>query len=69
MKRIGLQGDTVELLGSGLIGIVQFIAVIPAILSIDKIGRGIHTFVVIVYTDTGHLSTSNTCRKKALTAM
>ena len=38
MKRIGLDGDVLELLGSGGIGIVQFLAVIPAILYIDRIG-------------------------------
>ena len=38
MMRIGLDGDVLELLGSGGIGIVQFLAVIPAILYIDRIG-------------------------------
>ena len=38
MKRIGLDGDVLELLGSGGIGIVQFLAVVPAILYIDRIG-------------------------------
>ncbi|TFK66213.1 general substrate transporter [Pluteus cervinus] len=36
---IGLRGDTVTLLVSGGIGIVQFIAVLPAILYIDRVGR------------------------------
>lgn len=39
MRRIGLQGDIVELLGSGGIGIVQFVAVVPAILYIDRLGE------------------------------
>ncbi|THG95542.1 hypothetical protein EW145_g7939 [Phellinidium pouzarii] len=39
MQRIGLEGDTPELLGSGGVGIVQFIAVVPAIIYIDRLGR------------------------------
>ncbi|RDB24830.1 putative glucose transporter rco-3 [Hypsizygus marmoreus] len=39
IRSIGLRGDTVTLLVSGGIGIVQFLAVIPAILYIDKWGR------------------------------
>lgn len=39
MHQIGLGGDTVELIGSGGIGIVQFIAVVPAILFIDRLGE------------------------------
>ncbi|KAG6853736.1 hypothetical protein C0991_001870 [Blastosporella zonata] len=39
VQSIGLHGDTVPLLVSGGIGIVQFLAVIPAILFIDRIGR------------------------------
>lgn len=38
MLAIGLRGDTITLLGSGGIGIVQFIAVFPAIVFIDKWG-------------------------------
>ncbi|KAG6888375.1 hypothetical protein C0995_008811 [Termitomyces sp. Mi166 len=38
-RNIGLRGDTVTLLVSGGIGIVQFLAVIPAILFIDSAGR------------------------------
>jgi hypothetical protein len=38
VKSIGLSGDTVSLLVSGGIGIVQFFAVFPAILYIDKFG-------------------------------
>lgn len=45
MRRIGLQGDILELLGSGGIGIVQFLAVIPAILYIDRVGAYTHPFV------------------------
>ncbi|KAI6043445.1 general substrate transporter [Pisolithus marmoratus] len=36
---IGVEGDMVTLLVSGGIGIVQFLAVIPAILYLDKLGR------------------------------
>lgn len=36
---IGMRGDTVTLLVSGGIGIVQFIAVLPAILWVDRVGR------------------------------
>ncbi|PCH36570.1 general substrate transporter [Wolfiporia cocos MD-104 SS10] len=36
---LGLQGDGVNLLVSGGIGIVQFLAVLPAIVFIDRLGR------------------------------
>ncbi|KAJ6493163.1 general substrate transporter [Mycena sanguinolenta] len=39
VRSIGLQGDTVGLLVSGGIGIVQFLAVGPAIVYIDRLGR------------------------------
>jgi len=39
MHQIGLGGDTIELIGSGAVGVVQFIAVVPAILFIDRVGR------------------------------
>ncbi|KAH8087784.1 general substrate transporter [Cristinia sonorae] len=39
MHEIGLQGDTVTLLVSGGIGIVQFLAVFPTIIYIDSLGR------------------------------
>ncbi|EJD08214.1 general substrate transporter [Fomitiporia mediterranea MF3/22] len=39
MARIGLDGDTAELIGSGGVGIVQFLAVVPAIMYIDRLGR------------------------------
>ena len=39
IREIGLQGDTVSLVVSGGIGIVQFIAVLPAIAYIDSLGR------------------------------
>ena len=38
MRTIGMTGDTIELIGSGGIGIVQFLAVLPAILYIDRLG-------------------------------
>ena len=39
IREIGLKGDTVSLVVSGGIGIVQFIAVLPAIVYIDSVGR------------------------------
>ncbi|KAF6761513.1 monosaccharide transporter [Ephemerocybe angulata] len=39
VQSIGLKGDTVSLLVSGGIGIVQFLAVLPAIVYIDRLGR------------------------------
>lgn len=39
VRSVGLRGDTVTLLVSGGIGIVQLIAVLPAIVWIDRIGR------------------------------
>ncbi|CCM06248.1 uncharacterized protein FIBRA_08497 [Fibroporia radiculosa] len=39
MHSIGLQGDIVTLMVSGGIGIVQFLAVLPAIIFIDRSGR------------------------------
>ncbi|KAF9463521.1 general substrate transporter [Collybia nuda] len=39
IRSVGLQGDTITLLVSGGIGIMQFIAVLPAILYIDRLGR------------------------------
>lgn len=38
MKAMGLTGDT-ELILSGFINVVQFIAVIPAIMYLDSLGR------------------------------
>ena len=36
---IGLRGDTVTLLVSGGISVVQFLAVLPAIIFIDRLGK------------------------------
>ena len=45
---IGLRGDTVSLVVSGGIGIVQFIAVLPAIIYIDRWGEThLNPFTVI----------------------
>ena len=38
VKSVGLKGDTVTLIVSGGIGIVQFLAVVPVILYIDSWG-------------------------------
>lgn len=45
IRNVGLEGDTVTLIVSGGIGIVQFLAVIPAIIYIDQLGK-VMTFVV-----------------------
>ncbi|KZT05381.1 general substrate transporter [Laetiporus sulphureus 93-53] len=39
MRSLGLQGDSATLMVSGGIGIVQFLAVLPVIVVIDRIGR------------------------------
>ena len=39
IRNVGLEGDTVTLIVSGGIGIVQFLAVIPAIIYIDQLGK------------------------------
>ncbi|KAF8317607.1 general substrate transporter [Clavulina sp. PMI_390] len=39
MRSMGLQGDTVMLVSSGFVNITQFLAVIPAIVFIDRLGR------------------------------
>ena len=39
VRALGLQGDEVTLVVSGGIGIVQFLAVLPAIVFIDRLGR------------------------------
>lgn len=36
---LGLSSNTVSLLATGVVGIVMFIATIPAMLYIDKVGR------------------------------
>ncbi|GAC94273.1 monosaccharide transporter [Pseudozyma hubeiensis SY62] len=38
-KQIGLEGNTISLLASGVVGIVLFLATIPAVLYIDSWGR------------------------------
>ena len=45
MRSLGIRGDTVSLLTSGGIGVVQFLAVFPAILLIDKLGK-LYTLVI-----------------------
>ncbi|KAH9855919.1 general substrate transporter [Lenzites betulinus] len=39
MHSLGMQGDAVTLLSAGGVGIVQFLAVLPAIVFIDRLGR------------------------------
>lgn len=43
---IGLRGDTVTLLVSGGISVVQFLAVLPAIVLIDRLGKS--SFLILV---------------------
>ena len=38
MGELGLQGDSVTLMVSGGIGVVQFVAVLPVIILIDRLG-------------------------------
>lgn len=39
MHSMGLEGATVELISSGFVSIVQLLAVVPAILYIDRLGE------------------------------
>lgn len=41
MHALGLQGDAVTLMSAGGIGIVQFLAVFPAIVYIDRLGASL----------------------------
>ncbi|KAK6456457.1 putative sugar transporter, high affinity [Scheffersomyces xylosifermentans] len=38
-QTLGLSGNTISLLASGVVGIVMFLATIPAVLWVDKLGR------------------------------
>ncbi|KAI1487388.1 putative hexose transport-related protein [Biscogniauxia mediterranea] len=38
-KQLGMSGNTTRLLATGVVGIVMFIATIPAVLYIDRVGR------------------------------
>ena len=49
MHSIGLQGDTVELICSGGVGIAQFIASVPAIAWIDRLGGQLRLFIISNY--------------------
>lgn len=39
MARIGLEGDSISLIMSGFINIVQLLAVLPAMFLLDSLGR------------------------------
>ena len=39
VQSIGLRGDTVTLLVAGGISVVQFLAVLPAVVLIDRLGK------------------------------
>jgi hypothetical protein len=43
MRSMGMQGDTVMLISSGFVSIMQFLAVIPAIIYIDRLGTDFST--------------------------
>lgn len=57
VRSIGLQGDTVSLIVSGGIGIVQFLAVGPAVVWIDQLGKSstypsyyhLHSLLIILF--------------------
>ena len=51
MRELGLQGESVTLTVSGGIGIVQFLAVLPAIVFIDRLGTFLHTLCTRSYSD------------------
>lgn len=38
-KGFGLNGRTTSLLATGVVGVVMFLATIPAVLYVDKLGR------------------------------
>jgi MFS family permease len=38
-SQLGLSGNTINLLATGVVGIVMFLATIPAVLYVDKLGR------------------------------
>lgn len=38
-KGFGIQGNTLSLLATGVVGIIEFILTIPAVLYVDKFGR------------------------------
>jgi hypothetical protein len=44
MTRIGLEGETTELVGSGFVNIIQLLAAIPAIMYIDRLGQSFPRF-------------------------
>jgi len=46
VRSIGLSGDTLSLLVSGGIGIIQFLAVLPAIFYIDRLGAHLTLFQI-----------------------
>lgn len=52
MRSIGMQGDTVMLVSSGFVNITQFVAVIPAIVFIDRLGEYViyHTRGIVLIT-------------------
>lgn len=39
MRSMGMEGDTVMLISSGFVSIMQFVSVIPAIVFIDRLGE------------------------------
>lgn len=51
VQSIGLRGDTVTLLVSGGISIIQFLAVLPAIVLIDRLGKFFIYWISFIYID------------------
>lgn len=63
MREIGLQGDSVTLLVAGGIGIVQFLAVFPTIIYIDRLGMS--QYII----DTAHVLISLPARSSTITPL
>ena len=49
MHSLGLQGDAVTLMSAGGIGIVQFLAVFPAIVFIDRLGASLFASIRLLH--------------------
>lgn len=60
-QRLGLSGKTISLLASGVVGIVMFIATIPAVLYVDQWGRKPTLIVGAIVMGVSELSISFRC--------
>ncbi|KAF2140865.1 uncharacterized protein K452DRAFT_359308 [Aplosporella prunicola CBS 121167] len=54
-QNLGLSGNTISLLATGVVGIVMFIATIPAVMYVDKLGRKPVLFVGAIGMATCHM--------------